>query len=291
MAIARTFSANTIVGVLPDISNSLGSHIGAKLEAFASDERTLTDEFCDMTCIWAESAAVAAPSGPSAWAMPITLDIQKMSAQAEVVIGADLELVVRSPLGAKRLLAQAKVLDPQDLRLRCDSVSGWEKLRQQLAKCRTSAGSLACLLVYVPEGELSGSRYAFSTWEQRYPPQGTGADLRFGTTFISVDSLLDSQNGWRSTPPLRYVGGGRFQPAGASFTRVLFELLSCAKGNWGDIPPSKSMLEVREDGQGPYRVLDVRVGAVEPGVWNELLVPHFQEYLARLRETGDTDAA
>lgn len=208
MAIARSFSASTIVGVLPDIGNSLGSHIGAKLEAFASDERTLTDEFCDMTCIWAESPTGTAPPPSSAWAMPITLDIEKISAQAEVVVGADLEVVLRSPLGAKRLLAQAKVLDPQDLRLRCDSVAGWEKLRQQLTKCRTSAGRLAYLLVYVPEGELSGSRYPFRTWEQRYPCQGTGADLRFGATFIAADSLLDSQNNWRFTPPVTYLGAG-----------------------------------------------------------------------------------
>ena len=53
MAITRNFPVTTDISLLPEIANSLGAHLAAKLQGFASDERTLTDEFCDMICIWA----------------------------------------------------------------------------------------------------------------------------------------------------------------------------------------------------------------------------------------------
>lgn len=284
VAIIRNFSVTTDISLLPEISNSVGAHLAAKLEGFASDERTLTDELCDMICIWAKCPPRFSISRAAAFPMPIVLDINKVSPQHEVVIGADLELIVRSPLGAKRLLAQAKVLDPQSLKLRCDSVAGWEKLRVQLAKCRKEAPGLAYLLIYVPEGQLNGARYKFSTWEQGFVTSGRGADSRFGATLISVDKLIDKHDAWLNRPPLNYPGVGRFQPLGISFTQLLLEMFTCVQGVWGYFPSSQSVSMERDDAQQPYRLLDITVGGVEENAWAETVVPYFRGILNETRE-------
>jgi hypothetical protein len=289
MAIIRRFSVRTEVSLLPEISNSLGAHLAAKLQGSGSDELTLTDEFCDMICIWAGTGVPRRMRIAPAPKMPIVLDLQKVSPQIEVVMGADLELVIRSPLGAKRLLAQAKVLDPERLRLRCDSTEGWEKLRGQLSKCRKDAGLLAYLLLYVPEAELNGSRYAFGTWEQRLGGSGSGADSRFGATFIAVNDLLNKDDTWRSTPPLTYKGGGRFHPGGVSFTSLLLQLLSCSVGDWGPVVSSLRYIEQDDTQERPFRLMDVTVGGIEETTWAEILVPYFSAILAQLREIGDFD--
>jgi hypothetical protein len=275
MGITRQFSVFTELSVIPEITNSLGSHLAAKLESFASDERTLTDEFCDMICIWATITGHL-PSRhrirTSLPPVPIQLLINKVSSQEEITIGADLEFIVRSPLGAKRLLAQAKVLDPSSHRLRCDHSAGWAKLRDQLAKCRSDAGDLSFLLAYVPEGELNGARYSFSTWEQSYVKAGSGADSRFGATFIPVDELLDASGQWLTTPPISYVGGGQFLPRGLSFTKLLLELLSCVRGTWRkDLPMAEVIADtVNQIVLEGYRTLDVTIGEIGTAGWNEL---------------------
>ncbi|MDX6527816.1 MAG: hypothetical protein QOH41_106 [Blastocatellia bacterium] len=287
MAITRNFSVTTDISLLPEIANSLGVHLAAKLQGFASDERTLTDEFCDMICIWATHGHFMTAKSQSAGSTtPIVLDIEKVSSQREIVVGADLEFIVRSPLGAKRVLAQAKVLDPQSLKLRCDFVAGWEKLRVQLAKCRAHAGPLAYLLVYVPEGELNGMRYTFETWEQHSVTRRSGADSRFGATFIDVDKLLDKDDSWSNKPPLSYLGAGRFRPAGVSFTQLMLELLTCARGVWSLTSPSlsKSSVGRGDDERGPYRVLDMNIGGVERSAWVETLVPYLRGILNEVGE-------
>jgi hypothetical protein len=54
MPVKRVFRAQTELNAIPAIGDSLGTHLAAKLQAFGSDERTLTDELCDMLCVWAE---------------------------------------------------------------------------------------------------------------------------------------------------------------------------------------------------------------------------------------------
>ena len=117
-------------------AQSVGAHLASKLQMFGTDERTLTDELCDMLCIWlglvASDPSLSPLSGPGTF----TIDLSKTTARQEVRNGADLELVLSSPLGVKRCLIQAKVLDPKTQRLRCDSTEGWSKLRKQLVAAR-----------------------------------------------------------------------------------------------------------------------------------------------------------
>ncbi len=233
MPVKRQFSVSADISLLPQITNSLGAHLAAKLQEFASDERTLTDEFCDMTCIWATSI-------PSMWRRPspigvtATFELEKVSSQLEGQIGADLEMTIYSPSRKiKRIVAQAKVLDPEGPKLRCDSPQGWTKLKEELRKCRARAGALAYLLIYVPQQELNGARYAFRTWEQRLSnASATGLDSRFGATFIEVDSLLDQNGDWKRDPPVQYFGNGNFRPHGLDWTSLLLQLFSCDIGSW-----------------------------------------------------------
>ncbi len=55
MAIKREYDCYLDFTELTAITGSIGSHIAAKLQAFGSDERTLTDELCDMLLIWSQS--------------------------------------------------------------------------------------------------------------------------------------------------------------------------------------------------------------------------------------------
>ena len=277
MPIKRNFSARTDLATLPEITNSLGAHLAAKLQEFASDERTLTDEFCDMTCIWASSSNASnlrtPPSGITA-----RLEIEKVSTQREAQIGADLELIVLSPHGEqKRLLAQAKVLDPQTHKLRCDHTQGWTKLKEELEKCRNDAGDLAYLLVYVPEQELNGRRYTFGTWEQGQSSGSASShkDSSFGATFIDVNSLLDANNDWINDPPVTYSTQTKtFTPPGIDFTSLLTNLFSCGIGAWETVPPPDTPRRDRE----PYRSLRVAVTEMEEASWSDQAVPFFRGF-------------
>jgi hypothetical protein len=156
MPTRTTFPVKANAPALPAISNSVGAHIASKLEAFASDERTLTDELCDMLCLWATRTPLQGGA-----ATIVNLVINKISQNLESTVGADLEILLLSPPGAKRLLAQAKVLDPGTMNLRVIGKASWGDLRIKLAKCRQRAPGLAYLMLYVPKGQLNGSKYAF----------------------------------------------------------------------------------------------------------------------------------
>jgi hypothetical protein len=168
-------------------AKSVGAHLAAKLQLFQTDERTLTDELCDMLCIWLQIQS----SQPQSGAVPVTLTLSKTTAKEEAKIGADLELIVSSPLGSQRCLIQAKVLDPSTLRMRCDSVDGWKKLRKQLVAAHKNVGDLAFLLIYVPSALLDGNSYGFGTYEQLSlsPPLGA-TPACYGATLVAVNDLL-----------------------------------------------------------------------------------------------------
>src|SRR5690606_19966668 len=123
MATGRPFSGRVTIPDMLAPAQSVGAHLAAKLESFASDERTLTDELCDMLCIWLSKPRRTTPGWPD-----FSLNLQKTTAAVEVMTGADLELTISSPLGYKHCLLQAKVLDPATGKLRCDSTQGWNKL-------------------------------------------------------------------------------------------------------------------------------------------------------------------
>ena len=72
---------------LPPITDSLGAHIAAKLARFGSDERTLTEEPCDMMYLWAlQFSGGSAPSIPACPSLDFDLTIVKVSHREEAKI-------------------------------------------------------------------------------------------------------------------------------------------------------------------------------------------------------------
>jgi len=203
MSTAFRFSRRIDIGDIPAPAKSAGAHLSAKLELFHTDERTLTDELCDMLCIWlGMQAEFSASTSPLAF----DLTLSKTTVGEEAQNGADLELIVSTPLGTKRCLMQAKVLDPSTKRLRCDSSPGWRKLRKQLVAARKDAGDLAFLLIYVPASVLDADHFGFTTYEQGlYLKAGDNVGASgnlpayFGATLIqSAANSTRAVQGWRA---------------------------------------------------------------------------------------------
>lgn len=218
-------------------SKSVGSHLASKLELFLSDERTLTDELCDMLCIWLDRRFLGLPPaspGPTTF----NLFLQKVSPSREAVIGADLELIIRSPLGQKRCLLQAKVLEPGTGKLRYDSTQGWEKIKQQLLDARRDAGSLAFLLIYVPIRFLNRRLYRLGSYEQGYIPYlgpipSGFLPSAYGATVIAADALLDASGNWISNDKIPQSPTGVFTN-GIPFWVFLMRLMLCRIGRWSE---------------------------------------------------------
>lgn len=229
MSTAFSFTQRLSLSDIPAPAQSVGAHLAAKLQIFQTDERTLTDELCDMLCIWLGMQARRSPIS----AKDFTLTLAKTTTAEEVKNGADLELIISSPLGVKRCLIQAKVLDPVSKKLRCDSKAGWQKLRKQLVAARKVAGDLAFLLIYVPGEMLDGNSYGFTTYEQNDHFAGLGtAEAFHGATFIAVDDLLGPSGRWRDTKrKVAQLAPGRFK-AGLPFWQLFMELLLCRRSRW-----------------------------------------------------------
>jgi hypothetical protein len=284
MPTLRTFHAKLSLQTLIPVINSVGAHISAKLQHFASDERTLTDELCDMFCIWSQRRfSRGASSIPPAEKSIIDrlpknvfdVNLSKVTPDEEAKIGADLELVIEIPKGIKRALLQAKVQDPKSGRLRYASVKGRNKLRAQLADMRADNGELSFLLIYVPSGELDAKHQGFGTYEQQLPPVRTTSvrSSKFGTTVISVDDLIDERNRRRYSKIVESLGDGIFTPAGCSLSKLVLEMVLCAKGKW--ISPSnfEGMVIDRQQQPRPYRSLTLSLGGVSLDQWEELIIP------------------
>lgn len=235
MSTAFTFSRSIYISDIPAPAKSVGAHLAAKLQCFGTDERTLTDELCDMLCIWLGIANGTSLRHTALAAFTITLS--KTTSNEEVINGADLELIVSSPLGTKRCLIQAKVLDPSSGKLRCNSKVGWEKLRTQLAKARADAKDLAFLLVYVPGAFLNGRYYGYGTYEQGHMPKPRGRkEAFFGATLIAANNLLDKDDQWLDTKErVPQSSSGTFK-SGIPLWRFLMELLLCRRSTWSSEP-------------------------------------------------------
>jgi hypothetical protein len=262
MPTATTFSTKITIPDLIEPSKAVGAHLAAKLDCFCTDERTLTDELCDMLCIWiAEMTKGAGSVGPS-----FLFSLSKTTSAEEVKNGADLELVVSSPLGMKRCLIQAKVFDPNTLKLRCDSKIGWKKLRAQLIAMRNEVGPLAFLLVYLPGRLLNGNVYTFSTYEQGYLPSPAGyKQAYFGATLIPVDDLLGPKGRWRyPKQKVRHDNNGTFTN-GIPFWRFLLEVLLCRRGTW-----SHEVAYVSDQRITSFRRLVMSATEIEPMQWEAL---------------------
>lgn len=213
-----------------------------------------------MLCIWLGiQASKGIGPGPK-----FTLTLSKTTTAEEVKTGADLELVVATPLGAKRCLIQAKVLDPVSMKLRCATNQGWKKLRKQLVAARDQVGSLAFLAVYVPGAPLNGKQYGYSTYEQHghFAPTGTH-DSFWGVTLIPVDDLLGQSGRWRSTKfKVPHIAPAQFKH-GIPFWTLLIELLACRRGVWESEAPKGA-----RDGAPPFRTLSVVAGEIDDDGWH-----------------------
>ena len=221
---AFSFSVVTNAAHLGAAGRSVGAHLAAKLECFGSDERTLTDELCDMLCLWLNHPGPHFISGGA----PIHLDLSKTTAKQEAKNGADLRLVVSSVHGAKDCLLQAKVFDTSTGKLR----GSYERLRKQLLKARNTCGSLAFLLVYVPAQHLDGASHGYGSWEQGFCKASLqGVSSGFGGTAIPVDKLLDAKGRWIDKVDKVPHSHGHFAN-GLTVAQLLLELMVCLRGSW-----------------------------------------------------------
>lgn len=264
MPTTSTFTRRLGLADIPQPAKSVGAHLAAKLQLFHTDERTLTDELCDMLCIWLGMHACH-PTTPTAASRTFMLTISKTTTSEEAKNGADLELCVSSPLGVKKCLIQAKVLDPVSGRLRCDSKPGWKKLRTQLVASRRQVGNLAFLLVYVPGAVLNGKNYGFWTYEQlgHFTSKGT-TPAYFGATLIPVDALLGPKGRWRNTQlKVPQTSVGKFK-GGLAFWRVLIELLLCHRSSWSAGTGAK-----HEGRMQAFRRLSIGASEITEGMWRE----------------------
>lgn len=219
-----TFTATTDLPGIKACGQSIGAHIAAKLESFGSDERTLTDELCDMLCIWLKGHPKSPPT--------VQIKLGKTTPNEEAQNGADLRLVIKTPEGMKDCLFQAKVLDPKTGKLRCSTAAGFAKLQQQLFKARTTCGDLAFLLVYVPSQHLDGAPHGYGTYEQRFcKKKKPGLTSALGATVIPVNSLLTAGGAWKNAAdPVPHLNGSFNN--GIPFWQVFLELLVCRRGTW-----------------------------------------------------------
>ena len=264
MATGRAFTARASVPLIIDAANSVGAHLAAKLAEFVSDERTLTDELCDMLCIWSQAfGASGAMSIPGSRVPGATFDLslRKTTTSEEARTGADLKLTVTSPLGSKTALIQAKVFDSTKDSLRYDATKDWDRLRKQLANAQQEVDDLAFLLLYIPATLLDGAHHGFPTWEQGFVSSvgGPGTSSKYGATFIAANKLVNKRNAWKSKKRLAHLGAAQFEPAGISFGRLILEMLACRRGTW-----TQSELSVdpddRQETDPPYRRLDMSIG-------------------------------
>lgn len=225
MGTTRAVNVAVDAAGLVSVVNSIGAHLGAKLGSFHSDERTLTDELCDMFAIWASAHPIWSPS-PS-----IHLSIQKLTTAQERARGADLEIRVATPRGEKRALFQAKVIDPDTLKLRGGTKHDHARLKRQLKDARQEVGvDLTFLLLYVPWRLLDGRTWAFPTWEQGFAGTTLGRLGSFmGASVLPLIDLMEPSGRWRNQPPFQHVGQFAALPH-LSLTRILLDLAVCNRG-------------------------------------------------------------
>lgn len=265
MSTASTFTQALSIPDLLSPTKSVGAHLAAKLQVFHTDERTLTDELCDMLCIWLGMESCQYPGGLSS---PLfTLTLSKTTIAQEVKNGADLEFIVSSPLGYKRCLIQAKVLDPSSKKLRCDSVLGWKKLRQQLILARQQVGDLAFLLIYIPGEMLDGSYHGYPTYEQQqgnFTPSGK-LNSCYGATFVAVNDLITPKGRWRNTKiKIPHITPGQYK-GGVPFWQLFLELFLCRRSSW--IANGNYTDEARRNA---FRVLEIGAKDISEDAWRRL---------------------
>lgn len=235
MATAFSYTTKTALPDLVAVFASVGAHLAAKLQAFDSDERTLTDELCDMSYIWAVSPRRSKTKASSLLLpnTPLRISFGKTTVPEESVNGADLKLVITTPSGCKSALFQAKVVETTARRLRRNSPNDWAKLESQLHSMQSRVGETAFLLVYVPAHQLNGRNHGYGTWEQGFVRvRSSKVSSRFGATVIPARDLIDAAGKWKNATKVQNISKGRFSPTGFSFARLMLEIVSCARGQY-----------------------------------------------------------
>jgi hypothetical protein len=263
------YRTTTDVAQMLAVFDSVSAHLAAKLELFDTDERTLTDELCDMSCIWFGIPAAQFRQPVSQVTnlpqIPFQIELAKTTSREEAQNGADLRLVLFTPSGIKAALFQAKVLDPRSLRLRCDSKAGWAKLRKQLKAMQKYPRILHFLLLYGPAGQLDGQDHGYGTYEQGILNiQATTTSSRYGASVIPVNSMLGPTGKWIQRRHPIHSGAGRFIPANIPFSIAILEMLVCRRGSWID---KADLLE--SDFPTTY-TLTVTVSEISQSAWEEL---------------------
>ena len=198
-----------------------------------------------MLCIWLKSGKISGA--------PFIVELAKTTAKQEAKNGADLRLVVTSPLGEKDCLLQAKVFDSSKGKLR----GSYAKLKKQLIKTRNNSGSLAFLLVYVPSKHLDGKNHGFGSWEQGFCSNSMpGVSSAFGATAIPVDKLLDSANAWIDCVKKVPHTNGIFLH-GIPVAQLLLELFVCLRGQWAG--HKFGLAEILHDRDEPFLTLTASI--------------------------------
>lgn len=269
-----TISHINIVDLI-DPAQSIGAHLSSKLESFLSDERTLTDELCDMMCIWSSGHHHLRSSPTSRFSFDFT--VKKTTQREEASSGADLELIITSPLGSKRCLLQAKVFDPITNKFRCDSIDGWNKLREQLIKSRSLVGDLAFLLIYFPASLLNGETYDFLTYEQGFLPSSSTSKpplpkAFYGASVIFANDLIDPSGNWLSSNKVDLSKGIEI-PIVIPFWKFLIRLFLCKIGNWSQGQSYYENEEIQT-----FRRLALKAGNLEPSRWEKAVAEFLKQY-------------
>jgi len=279
LPVVRNFTSKISIAELFPIFDSLGAHVAAKLEQFGTDERTLTDDWCDMFYIWSQhpNARLNLRGGRTFPHQSFPVLVSKTTQQEEATVGADLAITITTPEGTKRALIQAKVLDPKDQRLRCDTAEGWDKLWSQLVLMQKRNGDLSFLLVYVPASYLDGAEHGYATWEQGLVSgKPTSTSSEFGATLIPVGELLDSSGNWRHQPPLGHTSDGRFSPRGISVSDLLIDMLTCSRGVWRPYAADDAVFQANLRDHFPvhyraYREIGMSFAEASAETWGEAI--------------------
>lgn len=260
MAVIRHFARHASIRSLFATLNSMAVHVAAKLAHFSSDERTLTDDACDMFAIWsifpephfhitlAYDANIFAQLPPT----HVPVDLYKTSVHEEArQYGADLRLIVRTPEGKKEALFQAKVRDEID-GLRVRGAEAIEKLKAQLLMMRQMS-DLAFLLIYVPSSFLGDGLLGVGSWEQGGRPLTVGGPTpKLGISLIHVDELLDQAGEWRSDPFVIDNGDGTFQHRTITLSKLFIDMLVCNVSQWQ--PDDKDPKQTLNPTSNPARI-------------------------------------
>ena len=92
------------------VMDALGSHLASKLQLFGTDERTLTDDLCEMffLYIWVQAPSTTINKYTHrALQKDLEITITKSTQQQEAEFGYDLAIRLTSPEGIKYALLQS----------------------------------------------------------------------------------------------------------------------------------------------------------------------------------------